>query len=165
MDSIKCPFEQIHFLSLYLLLDDIIPSKFKNLLYIVDIQTYGSQIYILNIDFCLESQKFISTTNPTGPPNLAPYSCCCLPQLMVLASTTCVSQLPWQLSWLRIHLRCRRPRFDSQAGKIPWRRKWQPTPVILPGESPWTEEPGSLLHSMGLPRVRHDLATKPPPPA
>ena len=25
---------------------------------------------------------------------------------------------------------------------IPWRRKWQPTPVLLPGESPWTEEPG-----------------------
>ena len=28
-------------------------------------------------------------------------------------------------------------------GKIPWRTKWQPTPV-LPGESPWTEEPGRL---------------------
>jgi len=25
-------------------------------------------------------------------------------------------------------------------GKIPWRRAWQPTPVFLPGESPWTEE-------------------------
>ena len=25
--------------------------------------------------------------------------------------------------------------------KIPWRRAWQPTPVFLPGESPWTEEP------------------------
>ena len=21
---------------------------------------------------------------------------------------------------------------------------WQPTPVLLPGESPWTEEPGGL---------------------
>ena len=29
-------------------------------------------------------------------------------------------------------------------GKIPWRKKWQPTPVVLPGESPWTEEPGGL---------------------
>ena len=27
-------------------------------------------------------------------------------------------------------------------GKIPWRMKWQPTPVFLTGESPWTEEPG-----------------------
>ena len=23
--------------------------------------------------------------------------------------------------------------FDSWVGKIPWRRKWQPTPVFLPG--------------------------------
>ena len=32
----------------------------------------------------------------------------------------------------------------SLGWKIPWRRKWQPTPVFLPGESPWTEEPGGL---------------------
>ena len=25
--------------------------------------------------------------------------------------------------------------FDSWTGKIPWRRKWQPTSVFLPGES------------------------------
>ena len=29
----------------------------------------------------------------------------------------------------------RRPRFDPWLGKIPWRRKWQPTPVLLPGKS------------------------------
>ena len=34
--------------------------------------------------------------------------------------------------------------FDSLVRKIPWRRTWQPTPVFLPGESPWTEEPGGL---------------------
>ena len=28
--------------------------------------------------------------------------------------------------------------------KTPRRRAWQPTPVLLPGESPWTEEPGRL---------------------
>ena len=28
-----------------------------------------------------------------------------------------------------------RPRFDPWVGKIPWRRKWQPTPVFLPGKS------------------------------
>ena len=27
-----------------------------------------------------------------------------------------------------------RPKFDSWVGKMPWRRKWQPTPVFLPGE-------------------------------
>ena len=30
----------------------------------------------------------------------------------------------------------------------------QPTPVFLPGDSPWTEEPGSLP-SVGSQRVRH----------
>ena len=30
---------------------------------------------------------------------------------------------------------CRRPRFGPWVGKIPWRRKWQPAPVFLPGES------------------------------
>ena len=30
---------------------------------------------------------------------------------------------------------CRRPGFDPWVGKIPWRRKWQPTPVLLPEES------------------------------
>ena len=26
------------------------------------------------------------------------------------------------------------PRFDPWVGKIPWRRKWQSTPVFLPGD-------------------------------
>ena len=34
----------------------------------------------------------------------------------------------------RIHLQCRRPGFNPWVGKIPWRRKWKPTPVFLPGE-------------------------------
>ena len=33
------------------------------------------------------------------------------------------------------HRRCRRPGFDPSVWKIPWRRKWQPTPVFLPGKS------------------------------
>ena len=32
-------------------------------------------------------------------------------------------------------LQCRRPGFNPWVRKIPWRRKWQPTPVSLPGES------------------------------
>ena len=46
------------------------------------------------------------------------------------------------LSWaslvaqkVSVCLQCRRPGFDPQVGKIPWRRKWQPTLVFLPGES------------------------------
>ena len=37
----------------------------------------------------------------------------------------------------------------------PWRRAWQPITVFLPGESPWTQEPGGL-QSMGLQRTGHD---------
>ena len=33
-------------------------------------------------------------------------------------------------------------------GRFPWKRGWHPTPVFLPGESPWAEEPGGL-QSMG----------------
>ena len=33
---------------------------------------------------------------------------------------------------------------ETWVGKIPCRRAWQPTPVYLPGESPWVEEPGGL---------------------
>ena len=51
--------------------------------------------------------------------------------------------------------RCKTCGFNSWVKKIPWRRAWQPTPVFLPGKSPWTEEPGSL-QSMGLQRVGHD---------
>ena len=53
--------------------------------------------------------------------------------------------LPWCLRrWL---LQCGRPGFNPWIGKIPWRRKWKPTPVFLPenshewrslvGYSPW----------------------------
>ena len=42
--------------------------------------------------------------------------------------------LPSQLSQSRICLQCRGPGFNSQVGKMTWRRKWQPTPVFLPGE-------------------------------
>ena len=31
--------------------------------------------------------------------------------------------------------------FNPRVWKIPWRRAWEPTPVFLPGESPWTEQP------------------------
>ena len=38
-------------------------------------------------------------------------------------------EFTWQC---RRHKRCR---FNSWDGKIPWRRRWQPTPLFLPGES------------------------------
>ena len=78
---------------------------------------------------------------------------------------------PWrrhrllQYSWASlvsqtvICLQCGRSGFSPWIGKIPWRKAWQPTPVFLPGEFPWTEEP-CMLHSMGSQSVGHDWATK-----
>ena len=58
-----------------------------------------------------------------------------------------MENLPWGFpggsEGKSICLQCRSPGFDPWVRKIPWRRKWQPTPVLLPGqrslvgESPW----------------------------
>ena len=37
--------------------------------------------------------------------------------------------LPWWLSGEEPTCQCRSHVFDPQVGKIPWRRKWQPTAV------------------------------------
>ena len=49
---------------------------------------------------------------------------------------------------IKVHLQWGIPGFDPWVRKIPWRRTWQPTPVFLPEDFPWTEEPGEL-QSMG----------------
>ena len=63
-----------------------------------------------------------------------------------------------------------RPRFDPWVGKIPWRRKWQPTPVCLPGKShgqriltgysPWGHKESDMteqLHFTSLERKPADF--------
>ena len=67
----------------------------------------------------------------------------------------------------------RRRGFDPWVGKIPWRRKWQPAPVSLPGEShgqrslagysPWGHEKSDIserVHTEGVERNRvgHECA-------
>ena len=47
---------------------------------------------------------------------------------------------------------------ETQVQSLGWEdpmEKGTATPVFLPGESPWTEEPGRLQF-MGLQRVGHD---------
>ena len=70
------------------------------------------------------------------------------------------SGLPWWLRWSRIRLSCRRPRFDPWVGKIPWRRKWQPTAVFLSGEFhgrrslagyiPWVRKESDMIEPLTL---------------
>ena len=52
----------------------------------------------------------------------------------------------------------RRCRFDPWVGKIPWRRKWQPTPVFLPGKSHGRGVCQATVH--GVVRVNHNLQTQ-----
>ena len=50
--------------------------------------------------------------------------------------------LEWWLGGKEATCQCKRPGFDPWVRKIPWRRKWQATPVSLPGES---HQEGSLV--------------------
>ena len=74
-----------------------------------------------------------------------------------LSSPQVIKSAPLQ----RIYLQCRRLRFNSWFGKIPCRRKWQPTSVFLPGESHGQR---NLATVHGVARVGHDSAIKPPLP-
>ena len=57
----------------------------------------------------------------------------------------------------------RRSGFDPWVGKIPWRRKWQPTPVFLPGDTRKGRRGNSLVQLWiwwirwvwGTPECRH----------
>ena len=69
--------------------------------------------------------------------------------LVILTAFLTFSLLSYLLWWSKVqwvHLdhckesacqrwRCKRHRFNLWVGKIPWRKKWQPTPVFLLGKS------------------------------
>ena len=68
----------------------------------------------------------------TGVPVWGMYGCgkdCLMLIPFRLPQTSLVAQSVKNLPAVR------RPGFDLWVGKIPWRRKWQPTPVSLPGKS------------------------------
>ena len=67
--------------------------------------------------------------------------------------------LPWCLRGEESTSQFRRFRFDPWAGKTPWRRKWQPAPVYLPGKSHGQR---SLVgySPRDCERIGRDLATK-----
>ena len=94
-------------------------------------------------------QRFVCFANPLEREasvlvifsiSLTPVLICGASFLLVSSGCFC-SSFVFSLSWLRwlrgesVCLRCGRPGFYPWVGKIPWRRKWQPTPVFLPGES------------------------------
>ena len=69
---------------------------------------------------------------------------------------------PWWLSGKESTCQCRRhkrPRSDPWVRKIPCRKKWQPTPVFLPGKFHGQSSLAGYI-PWGSKRVRHDLVTK-----
>ena len=76
-------------------------------------------------------------------------------------SSTLAWKIPWKEEPGRLQpMGLRRVRHDwatslSLFSFMHWRRKWQPTPVFLPGESQGWGEPRGLP-SLGSRRVRHD---------
>ena len=67
--------------------------------------------------------------------------------------------LPTWLSGKGSACQCGRCWFDPWVGKIPWRRKWQPTPVFLPGK-PHGQRNLAGFSPWGCRRIGHDLVTK-----
>ena len=67
--------------------------------------------------------------------------------------------LPWWFNRKKPTCQCRRHGFSLWVGKIPWRRKWQHTPLFLPGKS---HKQRSLTgySSWFFERVKHDWVTK-----
>ena len=70
------------------------------------------------------------------------------------------STLAWKIPWMEEPGRLQSVGSQTRLSDFTftfmhWRRKWQPTPVFLPGESQGQGEPGGLP-SMGSHRVRHD---------
>ena len=56
--------------------------------------------------------------------------------------------LPWWLSGKEPTCQCRRCRSNPWVRKIPWRRKWQPIPVFLPGKSHGQRSLVGYLHEV-----------------
>ena len=67
--------------------------------------------------------------------------------------------LPWWLSGKEYVCKCKKHKLNTWIGKIPWRRKWQPTPVFLRGKSHGQR---SLVgySPWGYKRFGQDLVTK-----
>ena len=65
------------------------------------------------------------------------------------------------VQWIKNPPAVRRPRrfgFNPWVGKMPWRKKWQPTPLFLPEKIPWTEELWFIVK--GLQSVGFDWVSK-----
>ena len=92
-----------------------------------DVNSFGVNLGSLYI----EAQSCV----PVLLENLRGMSCSgtCWP--LACAWFQCRYGLPWWLRWENVCLQWGKPGFNPWVRKISWRRKWQSTPVLLPGKS------------------------------
>ena len=93
--------------------------------------SWHSPISWIQIFFCHSRSSDTMTTGSTF--SLTPN-----PLSSFKVTSALIHGLPRWLSDKESSCQCRRPRrcrLDPWVGKIPWRRKWQPTPAFLPGKS------------------------------
>ena len=77
---------------------------------------------------------------------------------IILGICILLNGFPQSLTSKESACQCRRCGLSPGVRKIPWRRKWQSTPVFLLGNPMDREAWWATVH--GSQRVRHDLTTK-----
>ena len=76
-------------------------------------------------------------------------ACCLLNSYAEPVGASLVSQLVKNLPAMQ------RTKCDPWVGKIPWRKKWLPTPVFLPGEfSPWGGKESDMTEQLSLKNLK-----------
>ena len=101
--------------------------------------SYVSYVSCISCDSCIGRQILYHCPTWEAHGFLSAYpvgrECSQQPAVQIFTHNYRAPGLPWWLSGKESACQCRRCRFDPWAGKIPWRRKWQPTSVFLPGKS------------------------------
>ena len=72
--------------------------------------------------------------------------------------------LPWWVSVKEFACQCRRHGFNPWVGKIPWRKEWEPSPVLLSGEfhgqrslagySPWDHKESDTTQQLNNNKIK-----------
>ena len=105
-----------------------------------------------DLGFFLKETKTFNLNTPDGKGELELWT------FSELFPSKVSAGLPWWLSGKEFACQSQRCGFNPRVRKILWRRKWQPTPVFLPGKSHEQRSLAATVHAVA--RVRHDLVTK-----
>ena len=93
------------------------------------------------------------------PEYLGKYSHCLMQQGDGNMITLFRVGFSWWLNGKEFSCQCRRRKFKPWVRKIPWRRRWPPIPVLLPGKSPG-QRSLVVYNPCGHKKFGHDLMTK-----